>query len=74
MNAGFFQEANGVKSSFRGVFVGGMVWCRLYISAMSIMMHWTPGEIIAVFSSMSAVFGGMKLGQKALEEKSNGET
>jgi hypothetical protein len=72
MAAEFFQEENGTKSSARLVFLGGMIWSVLFTTAGTFILKWTPGELIAVFSAASAVFIGLKLGQKPMESKKNG--
>ena len=69
MNSGFFQEDTGAKSSARLIFAIGMVWAMAITTVMSIVMEWSPGELIAVFTSTSAVFVGLKLGQKPMEGK-----
>ena len=69
MNTGFFQEITGAKSSARLVFVIGMAWAMTVTTLMTIIMGWSAGEFIAVFTSRSAVFVGLKLGQKPMENK-----
>lgn len=72
MAAEYFQEENGTKSSMRIVFVGGMLWSILFTTVGTFILKWSAGEAIAVFSATSAVFGALKLGQKTMETKGNG--
>lgn len=65
----FLKEITGKTSSLRYIFVIGMLWSMLFTSVMTVIMGWEPGEIIAVFTSNSAVFVGLKLGQKPMEKK-----
>jgi uncharacterized membrane protein len=65
------QEENGGFSSNRLIFVIGMIWAMSVSTIMTIIFKWSPGEFIAVFTSNSAVFVGLKLGQKPMESKLN---
>jgi hypothetical protein len=69
MAAEYFQEANGTKSSTRVVFVIGIMWSIMFTSLGAFILKWSPGECIAVFTATSAVFVGLKLGQKPMEAK-----
>jgi hypothetical protein len=70
MSTGTFQESEGVSSSNRLIFVIGSIW------AMAICTYLTikgiePGIMLATFSGLEGVFIGLKLGQKAMENKTN---
>jgi hypothetical protein len=54
------------------MFVIGLSWTILFATVGAFMLKWTPGEIIAVFTSTSAVFVALKLGQKPMENNGNG--
>lgn len=69
--ASFLQSDNGNYSSARLMFVVGLSWSIVFTSLGAFMLDWTPGEIIAVFTAISAVFVALKLGQKPME---NNET
>lgn len=69
MKASFLQSDNGNYSSARLMFVIGLCWSILFTTSGAFMLHWTPGEIIAVFTAISAVFVALKLGQKPMEGK-----
>ena len=66
---GFLQESQGNNSSTRVMFVIGLVWAMVFTTVSTFMLKWTPGEVIAVFASLSGVFVGLKLGQKPMEKK-----
>ena len=63
----FLQSDNGNFSSARLMFVIGLSWAMLFTTFGALALKWTPGEIIAVFSAVSAVFVALKLGQKPME-------
>jgi hypothetical protein len=67
---GVFQDQFGNSSSTRYMFVIGLSWSMIFTTAGALMLKWTPGEIIAVFSAISAVFVALKLGQKQMEGNS----
>ena len=67
MQNSFLQADNGNFSSARLMFVIGISWSILFTTAGAFMLKWTPGEIIAVFTAVSAVFVALKLGQKPME-------
>jgi hypothetical protein len=67
MAQGFLQSDNGNFSSARLMFVIGLSWSILFTTAGAFMLKWTPGEVIAVFTAISAVFVALKLGQKPME-------
>jgi hypothetical protein len=73
MAAEFFQEANGAKSSTRVIFVIGVLWAIAMTTLGFVMLHWAVGEGVAFFTASSAVFIGLKLGQKPMEAKTNGQ-
>ena len=63
----FLQAPNGDFSSARLMFVIGLSWSIVFTTAGAFALKWTPGEIIAVFTALSAVFVALKLGQKPME-------
>jgi uncharacterized membrane protein YfcA len=73
MGNAFLQEENGNYSSARLMFVIGLSWVMLFTTLGTFMLKWTPGEIIAVFTAISAVFVALKLGQKPMENNNNKE-
>lgn len=72
MKASFLQSDAGNYSSARLMFVIGLFWSIAFTTVGAFMLKWTPGECIAVFTSTSAVFVALKLGQKPMENKTNG--
>lgn len=66
---GFFQDEKGLFSSMRLIFFLGMIWAMAASTILTIIFKWTPGEFIAVFTSNSAPFIALKLGQKPMEKK-----
>jgi len=73
MKAGFLQSDNGANSSARLMFIIGLSWSILFTTFGAVYLKWTPGEIIAVFSAISAVFVALKLGQKPMEGEKKDE-
>jgi hypothetical protein len=73
-NTGFLETQPGNFSSTRLMFVVGLSWSILFTTYGAIALKWTPGEIIAVFSAISAVFVALKLGQKPMENKTEPKT
>ena len=69
MKTGFLQAPNGDFSSARLMFTVGLSWAMLFTTYGALALKWTPGEIIAVFSAISAVFVALKLGQKPMEQE-----
>jgi hypothetical protein len=65
----YLKEDSGKNSASRVVFIVGMLWSMLVSTVLTITMDWEAGEFIAVFTATSAVFVGLKLGQKPLESK-----
>lgn len=65
----FFNEKNGQSSSTRLIFFIGMIYAMTFTAfyAFSGVKPGT-GEIIALFTAMTGVFIGLKLGQKPLEK------
>ena len=68
MAANYLQSAAGNNSSTRLMFVVGLCWSILFTTVGAFMLKWNPGECIAVFTSTSAVFVALKLGQKPMEK------
>lgn len=65
---GLIEEAPGVKSSNRLIFLVGMFYSMVIPVLLTIVFKWSAGEFIAVFASLSGVFVGLKLGQKPMEQ------
>ena len=65
---GFLSESTGVSSAARLIFVIGSVWTMLLCSFFAIKGI-EPVTLVIVFSSMEAVWIGLKLGQKPMEQK-----
>jgi len=68
MAQSFLQAPNGDFSSARLMFVIGLCWTILFTTYGALALKWTPGEIIAVFTALSAVWVALKLGQKPMEK------
>jgi hypothetical protein len=68
MAQGFLQSDNGNFSSARLMFIIGLSWTILFTTYGALALKWTPGEIIAVFTALSAVWVALKLGQKPMEK------
>lgn len=66
---GYTEERPGVKSSIRLVFLSGMIWAMIFTSVGAFVFKWSYGEIIAVFTGISAPFIGIKIGQKPMETR-----
>jgi hypothetical protein len=66
---GFFQENPGINSLTRVAFLGGIVWACVFVTICVFTFKWTAGEIVAVFSGVSAPFFALKLIQKPMESK-----
>lgn len=65
---GFFQEKEGQNSATRLIFVLGSLWTMIMGSFFAI--QGTEAPIVLMFMSGSqATFGGIKLGQKIMENK-----
>jgi hypothetical protein len=71
MGNSFLQSDNGNFSSARLMFVIGLSWTILFTTYGAMGLKWTPGEIIAVFTALSAVWVALKLGQKPMENSTN---
>ena len=69
MAADYFQEANGTKSSTRVIFVVGIIWTLVMTTIGFLILKWEVGAGIAFLSASSAIFIGLKLGQKPMEAK-----
>jgi hypothetical protein len=68
-NVGFLETSPGNFSSTRLMFIIGLVWSIFFTSYGALVLKWTPGECIAVFTATSGVFIALKLGQKPMENK-----
>jgi hypothetical protein len=68
MAQGFLNAPNGDFSSARLMFVVGLSWTIAFTTYGALALAWTPGEIIAVFTALSAVWVALKLGQKPMEK------
>lgn len=65
---GLFSEPNGKKSSNRHIFMVGMVWAML-ISTVYLFRTWDATNFVLIFTAISTIFVGLKLGQKPMEQK-----
>lgn len=73
MNKELFNEAGtGRPSSTRWMFIVGILYAMGFTAAYTFISRPFPdvGSIIALFTGMSGIFVGLKLGQKPMEEKS----
>jgi hypothetical protein len=68
MAQSFLQAPSGDFSSARLMFVVGLSWTIVFTTYGALALKWTPGEIIAVFTALSAVWVALKLGQKPMEK------
>jgi hypothetical protein len=69
MITNFLQSSPGNFSSTRLMFVIGLLWAMTITTIGAFMLKWSPGEIIAVYSALSGISVGLKLGQKPMEGK-----
>jgi len=70
MITNFLQSSPGNFSSTRLMFVIGLLWAMALTTFGAIVLKWEPGSIIAVYSALSGISVGLKLGQKPMEGKS----
>ena len=68
---GLFESYPGNTSSTRVMFVIGLAWSMLMTTLGLFLLKWGSGEAIAFLTATSAIFVGLKLGQKPMENKSN---
>ena len=66
----FFQETNGQSSSTRLIFFVGIIYAMVFTAFWAFGQSPPPGagEVIALFTAMTGVFIGLKLGQKPMEK------
>jgi len=64
---GFLQDSNGDFSIMRAIFGTGMIWAMFITSYMLIAKNTSVELGIALFTALSAVFVGLKLGQTQME-------
>ena len=64
---GFFQDHTGDFSIMRLIFAVGMFWAMALTTVMAIIGTTVP-LLIALFSALSGVFVGLKLGQTQMEK------
>lgn len=67
---GFFQDSNGDFSIMRLIFAIGMIWIMALTTGMAIAGTGVL-LLISLFSAVSAVFVGLKLGQTQMENNSH---
>lgn len=66
----FFNENNGQSSSTRLIFFIGIVYAMFFTALYTFTgVKPSTGEVIALFTAMTGVFIGLKLGSKPMEEK-----
>jgi len=68
MKIGFLEEAEGVKSASRLIFVIGSIWNMLLCTYL-ILKDVDSTAMLAVFGTLQGVFTAIKLGQKAMEKR-----
>ena len=71
MKQGFLQTDNGNFSSARLMFIVGLCYAMVVTVLGFFFLGWSPGEGIAFLTSISAVYVGLKLGQKPMENNNN---
>jgi len=65
----FFNEANGQSSSTRLIFFVGIIYAMVFTAFYTFSgIKPGTGEVIALFTAMTGVFIGLKLGQKPMEK------
>jgi hypothetical protein len=67
----FTESGNGQSSMTRLIFFVGMLYAMVFTAFYTFTFKPGTGEVIALFTAMTGVFIGLKLGQKPMEEKSN---
>ena len=65
----FLKEKNGQNSSARLIFVVGTIWNMTMSTYLLMWRELDPTVVLAFLCSVEAVFGGIKLAQKPMEEK-----
>lgn len=68
MKTGYFDEAPGVKSANRLIFVFGSFW-NILLSTYFALKGIEPSVILAFFAGIEGTLTGLKLGQKYMEKK-----
>lgn len=63
----YLEEPRG-KSITRLMFAIGVSWSMVVTTMLTLVMDWSAGEFIAVFTATSGIFIGLKLGQKPMEK------
>jgi hypothetical protein len=65
----FFKEKNGQSSSTRMIFFIGIIYVMFFTAFYTFSgIKPATGEVIALFTAMTGVFIGLKLGQKPMEK------
>jgi len=67
MKIGFLQDPTGDYSVMRLIFAIGMFWAMGLTTGMAVTGTTVP-LLIALFSALSGVFVGLKLGQTQMEK------
>ena len=65
---GYLTEKNGQYSATRLIFIIGSIW-NMVLCSFLVFQEIEPSSLIAVFATIEAVFVGLKLGQKPMEQK-----
>lgn len=66
------KEGNGKESATRWVFIIGMLFSMVVPTTLTLLLGWSYEAFIAVFLSTSGTYIGLKLGQKPMEQKTEG--
>jgi uncharacterized membrane protein YhaH (DUF805 family) len=67
----YLKDNNGNDSSTRVAFWYGILWSTVFTTIYAFVTHLNVGEIVALFTGLSASFFGLKLIQKNIENKSD---
>jgi len=68
MKIGFLQEAEGVGSATRMIFVFGSFWNMILCSYLA-LTGTEPAVLLATFAGIEGSLGALKIGQKIYGEK-----
>ena len=75
MKTNFWDEAPGIRSANRLIFIIGSIWNFAIITFLAIKLlpeaKISVGDLIALFSAIQGILVGLKLGQKAMEPKTD---
>jgi hypothetical protein len=69
MKVGFFEEAEGIRSSLRLIVIVGAFWVMGMCSYWTVVFKTPPMTIVGAFSAMMTTIGSIKIIQRNIENK-----